>query len=871
MKSSDLRQSFLSFFEKQGHKVVASSSLVPGGDGTLLFANAGMNQFKDLFTGQATRNYTRATSSQKCVRAGGKHNDLENVGYTARHHTFFEMLGNFSFGDYFKAEAMQFAWRYVTGELGLDGKRLWITVHESDDEAEKLWLKISGLPRERIVRLGDKDNFWAMGDTGPCGPCSEIHIDMGPKVGHGRPDSSLANDSERFLEFWNLVFMQYEQKADGRRVPLPNPCVDTGMGLERLSTILNGVYTNYDTDLFVPLIKGVTQFSGRDYRAGEEGVSHRVIADHTKAAAFLIADGVLPSNEGRGYVLRRIMRRAIRHAWLLGVQEPMLVKLLPVVEGIYGDAYPELLSGRDRIAGTVRDEEERFLKTIDKGLHLFGRSLPRWKSAGKVSGADAFMLYDTYGFPLDLTQVMAGAEGVGVDESGFDTCMQEQREKARQASMFETSRLEGLSWTVRHDAAQQFVGYEKTVQQSRVLRTARVAEGGPWLIVPETCSFYAESGGQVGDTGTIEVGALTLEVSDTQLVEGRRVLVLSAEVKGLPDLAAGIVQRVDVSRRQRIAAHHTCTHLLHKALKEVLGERAEQRGSWVGPTHLRFDFPHGSAVGKDKLQLIEEKVNADIQHDLRVETQLTSFDKAVAKGVTALFGEKYGDEVRVVDVAGRSQELCGGTHLGHTGQAMAFVIRSEGAVASGIRRIEALAGPAALLEMQAARSTLQQLSSAVQARPEELQDRFAALREENVRLAKEIESLRVEQALADLAPRVDSAISLGEYRLLAHFQSGLDAKTLRVVAERLRTQYEDLILLLAGSQEDKVSLVLSLPRASVKTKGWHAGKAIKSVAAPLQGGGGGQAEFAQAGGKSAEGFPQAVQALKAYLDSAAGT
>ncbi|MBF0245578.1 MAG: alanine--tRNA ligase, partial [Planctomycetes bacterium] len=657
MNAQDIRSSFLHFFEENGHTIVPSSSIVPAGDASLLFVNAGMNQFKDVFTGQAHRPYTRASSSQKCVRVGGKHNDLENVGRTARHQTFFEMLGNFSFGDYFKEEAISFAWRFLTGVLELPKDKLWVTVHVDDDEADALWKKIAGLDASRIYRL-DKDNFWAMGDTGPCGPCSEIHFNMENAVVNNLDDFVRASDLGQITEIWNLVFMQFEQKADGARVNLPKPSIDTGMGLERLSVIMQGVKSNYDTDLFTPLLRHTEEICSKPYSKGEDGLDFRVLADHSKASAFLIADGILPSNEGRGYALRRIMRRAIRHAWLLGMREPVLARLLDTVVDIYGQAYPELIKKKDLIRKSIEGEEKRFLSTIDQGITLFERGRKKWSEQGRLPGDDAFKLYDTFGFPLDLTQLMAAQEGLAVDQEGFDACMEAQKTRAREASMFKTGKLEGLHWTVLKKMPQQFTAYTAVEELSEILRYARTAEG-QLLLIPERCCFYGESGGQVGDCGTIELHGNEVSVVDCQVVEGMRCLILDPDFSIDFEPGTAVRLAVDTEARLRTMANHTCTHLLHSALKDTLGEGAEQKGSWVGPTHLRFDFPYEKAVEKDTLKIIEDKVNTLIRRDLPVRTTLKSHSDAIKEGATALFGEKYGEEVRVVEVAGCSKELCG--------------------------------------------------------------------------------------------------------------------------------------------------------------------------------------------------------------------
>ncbi len=867
MDASELRQAFLNFFESKGHVVMDSSPLVPEGDKTLMFANAGMNQFKDVFTGQTPRPSPCATTSQKCVRAGGKHNDLENVGKTARHHTFFEMLGNFSFGDYFKEGAISHAWEFLTVVLKIDPDKLYITVHDSDDEAAELWTKVSGLREQdkRIIRMGDKENFWAMGETGPCGPCSEIHYDQGPEFGNGSEAGDMHNDEDRYLEIWNLVFMQYEQKADGSRLPLPKPSIDTGMGLERLCAVLGGHGSNYDTDLFTPLLKKVAELTSVPYHSDDGGVSHRVMADHAKATVFLISDGILPSNEGRGYVLRRIMRRAIRHAYLLGRKEPTMPELCEKVISMYGQAYPSLKSKWVRVRSIIEREELGFLRTIDKGIALFDSSKAEWREAGVVPGAAAFKLYDTFGFPLDLTEVMAEAEGLRVDAQGFEDGMAEQRKKAQAASMFKTSQLAGLKWQVLNHGEQEFSGYEDLGLSSSLLRVSVTAQG-QHLVVPKHCSFYAESGGQVGDRGVVDIDGNTVAVMDVQLVEGYRTLVLDPEFEGKFDEASCLVQQVDGERRRLTAANHSCTHLLHKALKAVLGDHAEQRGSWVGPTHLRFDFPNNEAVTKAQLADVEARVNNMIQEDLEISTYTSSLDEAKAQGVTALFGEKYGDQVRVVNVAGVSLELCGGTHLARTGSAMAFVIRSESSVASGIRRIEAVTGPAALKSLFDNSIKLKEIGAQLQVQPQELGGRVAQLQKEHQQQRKEMARLKRELVMERLQQSLAELPSFADTPYLAEILDDVDAGDLRGCADALRAKHTELPILLACRGKNKAGVLISFPKSWVKSKGAHAGKTLKPLGKFIQGGGGGAPELAQAGGKNPDGLGEVLKGFKASLE-----
>lgn len=865
MDSAQIRQAFLRYFEAQQHSILPSSPLVPEGDNTLMFANAGMNQFKDIFTGQTQRPVPRATTSQKCVRAGGKHNDLENVGKTARHHTFFEMLGNFSFGDYFKEGAIQFAWDFLTETLKLEKEKLYITIHDSDDEAGEIWKKLTGFGTDRIVKMGDKDNFWAMGETGPCGPCSEIHFDQGSTVGCGRSECDLYCDCDRYLEIWNLVFMQFEQKADGSRQPLPNPCIDTGMGLERLAAVVKGQKSNYDTDLFQPLLQRVAELTGKAYSTSDDGVSHRILADHSKAATFLISDGILPSNEGRGYVLRRIMRRAIRHAYLLGRREPTLPELTLTVIDMYKEAYPLLEKKKERVLSIIEREEKGFLRTIEKGIQLFDNHKKQWKKEGQVPGDAAFKLYDTFGFPLDLTEVMAEAEGLNIDQAGFENCMAEQRKKAQAASMFKTSQLAGLQWTQINEGEQSFCGYELNCKESNILRYAFTADG-QLLLVPNCCAFYGESGGQVGDRGHIEISGNRIQVVDCQMVEGLRTLIIDPDYSEAPSADTLIEQHVDVERRQLTQANHTTTHLLHKVLKEVLGDHAEQRGSWVGPTHLRFDFPHNEAVTKEQLQVIEDRVNELIQSKLPVSTKLSSMDDAKADGVTALFGEKYGSEVRVVSIADESKELCGGTHLENASEALAFVIRSESSVASGIRRIEAITGPTALEELFTSRQQLKSSAAQFQVLGHELKERIQQLQDEHQALRKESSRLRRELVMNRLQEKLAELPSIGSQPYLAEILDDVDAGDLRGAAESIRQTHSDLPIILGSRAKDKAAVLIAFPKSWVKEKGAHAGKILKPLGKHIQGGGGGAPDMAQAGGKNPDGLTEVLKGFKASLE-----
>ena len=863
MHPDQIRSAFLDYFGNNDHAKRPSSPLVPEGDATLLFANAGMNQFKDYFTGQSKPEFKRATTSQKCVRAGGKHNDLENVGVTARHHTFFEMLGNFSFGDYFKKDAIHFAWDFLTEVCKLDKEKLWITIHDSDDEAGDLWKKETGLPDERIVKMGDKDNFWAMGDTGPCGPCSEIHFDQGPEVGCKESTCALECECDRYLEIWNLVFMQFEQKADGSRSSLPNPCIDTGMGLERLSAVMNNKGSNYDTELFTPLLEAVAKITGVTYDEGVSGIPHRVLADHAKATTFLISDGIFPSNEGRGYVLRRIMRRAIRNAWLLGYKEPVLTQLIHTVLEMYGEAYPEIVNNKDKILLMVEKEEKSFLKTIDKGINLFEQNKKDWLKSKEVPGDIAFKLYDTYGFPLDLTDQMAEAEGFKVDHNGFNKCMEEQRNLARQSSMFKTGALDGLHWTVLSSEEQIFSGYEKEEGSSSVLRYTEV--DGKLLLALKESVFYGESGGQVGDSGTVIIDGNSYTVEDTKTLEGLRTLILSCDVAPSVNDKTIVEQKVDIQQRNKTKANHSCTHLLHQALKEVVGDHAEQRGSWVGPSHLRFDFPHHEAVSKELLQKVEQRVNVLIQQSAPIGSMETSLDEAKEAGVTALFGEKYGSKVRVVTMGEGSKELCGGTHLENTAEAMAFVITSEASIASGVRRIEAITGSKALEHLFVQQQIVKNVQGSLQAQPEELQTKVESLQSDFQQARKDIAALNLKLAMVNLQDKLTNPLQVNKISYVAEILDDADAEGLRKVAESIRSKQPDLPFLLAGGKDGKASLLLSYPNAWVKEKKMNAGKDIKGLAKHIQGGGGGAPAMAQAGGKNPDGFEQSLIGFKELL------
>ncbi|MGD8734456.1 MAG: alanine--tRNA ligase, partial [Gammaproteobacteria bacterium] len=732
MKSAEIRQRFLDYFERNGHQVVASSPLVPANDPTLLFTNAGMVQFKDVFLGLEKRPYNRAASSQRCVRAGGKHNDLENVGYTARHHTFFEMLGNFSFGDYFKREAIRYGWEFLTEDLGLPGERLWVTIYEEDDEAAEIWLEEIGVSPEQFRRLGADSNFWAMGDTGPCGPCTEIFYDHGPDV-PGGPPGSPDEDGDRFVEVWNLVFMQYERAADGSMKPLPKPSVDTGMGLERIAAVMQGTYNNYQIDLFQSLMKAAAEATGVKV---QESPSLRVIADHIRACAFLIVDGVLPSNEGRGYVLRRIIRRAIRHGYKLGQQEPFFHRLVGTLDKEMGEAYPELSKARERVEQVLLKEERRFAETLDQGMGMLEDAIDGLK--GKViPGETAFKLYDTYGFPLDLTADIARERGLRVDESGFSKAMEAQRERGRAASVFGANESMALAASLQADGVEipetEFTGYDQASAEARVglivvdgKPAASAAEGDRATVFLDRTPFYAESGGQVGDTGTLFSDHFRMEVTDTQKV-GKAHGHIGRIVAGQLSVGDTVTAAIDTDRREAIVLNHSATHLLHAALREVLGEHVTQKGSLVAPDRLRFDFSHNEPVTAEELQRIESLVNDQIRLNAEAETALMDFDEAVAAGAMALFGEKYDSRVRVLRIGDFSTELCGGTHVTRAGDIGMLKITSETGIAAGVRRIEAVTGDGALAWVRAGETALSRIADMVRGSREEAEDKVRHL------------------------------------------------------------------------------------------------------------------------------------------------
>ncbi|MCC7276249.1 MAG: alanine--tRNA ligase [Alphaproteobacteria bacterium] len=858
--ANDIRAQFLDYFRGQGHEIVASSPLVPRNDPTLLFTNAGMVQFKNVFTGVEKRDYARAATSQKCVRAGGKHNDLENVGYTARHHTFFEMLGNFSFGDYFKERAIELAWNLVTREYGLDRERLLVTVYAEDDEAFGLWRRIAGLDERRIIRIATSDNFWAMGETGPCGPCSEIFYDHGPAIAGGPPGSADA-DGDRFIEIWNLVFMQFEQVSAAERVPLPRPSIDTGMGLERITAVLQGKHDNYDIDLMRALIIASAEATGT-HPDGPHAVSHRVIADHLRATSFLIADGVLPSNEGRGYVLRRIMRRAMRHAHILGAREPVVWKLVPALIRQMGQAYPELVRAEALVTETLKLEETRFRQTLDRGLRLLDEELERLPPTTPLAGEVAFKLYDTFGFPLDLTQDVLRSRGRTVDTGGFETAMARQRAEARAAWAGSGEAAEGQVWFDLKErvGATEFLGYATETAEGKIAgllvdgaEVGRATAGTAVSVVVNQTPFYAESGGQMGDSGVMfTASGAEIAITDTVRRAGSVFVHVGRVERGAVAVGDVVEMRVDGVRRGQLRANHSATHLLHKALRRRLGEHVTQKGSLVAPDRLRFDISHPRALSPQDVAAVEAEVNARIRANGEVETKLMAPDDAVAAGALALFGEKYGEEVRVVSMGGEgsdrfSVELCGGTHVRRTGDIGVFKIVGEGAVAAGVRRIEALTGAAALTHLDQEEALLREAAGALKVAPAELPARVAGLVEERRRLERELADARRALAAGGGATPAPAAKEVAGVRFVGRRVEGVPARELKGLVDELKRQIASGIVAVAAVDDGKVSLVVGV--SEDLTRRFSAVDLVRVGAEALGGrGGGGRPDMAQAGG-----------------------
>jgi alanyl-tRNA synthetase len=869
MKSAEIREAFLRFFEEQGHTRVASSSLIPGNDPTLLFTNAGMNQFKDCFLGQEKRAYTRAVSSQKCVRAGGKHNDLENVGYTARHHTFFEMLGNFSFGDYFKRDAITYAWTFLTGVLNLPKEKLWVTVYASDDEAYDIWTKEIGVPAERMVRIGDNkgapyasDNFWTMGDTGPCGPCTEIFYDHGADI-WGGPPGSPEEDGDRYIEIWNNVFMQFNRTADGVLHPLPAPSVDTGMGLERVSAVLQHVNSNYEIDLFQSLLAAAAKAIGC---TNDNQASLKVVADHIRSCGFLIADGVLPSNEGRGYVLRRIIRRACRHGNKLGATGSFFYQIVAALVAEMGEAFPELKNQQSHIERVLKGEEEQFAKTLEQGLKILEQDLAELKGT-VVPGDVVFKLYDTYGFPMDLTGDIARERNLTLDEEGFEREMDAQRVRARSASSF------GMDYNslVKVDVATEFTGYKATAGEAKVVAlykegvaVEQLNQGEDGVVILDQTPFYAESGGQIGDSGYLTAGEVRFDVSDTTKTGGA-FLHHGIQVSGSLKVGATVSTQVAAEVRQATSLNHSATHLLHAALRQVLGDHVQQKGSLVDSQRLRFDFSHFESIKPEQIKALEEIVNAEVRKNTPVETEETDIETARKKGAMALFGEKYGDSVRVLSMGGDfSVELCGGIHANRTGDIALFKIISEGGVAAGVRRIEAVTGAAALAYLNGAEEQLKEAATLVKGNRDNLLDKLGAVLERNRLLEKQLEQLQAKAASAAGDDLSSSAVDVKGVKVLAARLDGQDGKALLALVDQLKNKLGRAVILLGSVHEDKVVLVAGVTKDL--TGQLKAGDLMKQAAAAVGGKGGGRPDMAQGGGVDAAALDAALALAVPFAD-----
>jgi alanyl-tRNA synthetase len=872
--SADIRKAFLDYFAAREHEVVASSPLVPQNDPTLLFTNAGMVQFKDLFLGREKRNYQRAASSQRCVRAGGKHNDLENVGYTARHHTFFEMLGNFSFGDYFKRDAIKYAWEFLTETIGLPAEKLWVTVYEEDEEAAKIWLEEIGIEASRFTRIGDKpggkryesDNFWSMGDTGPCGPCSEIFFDHGEGI-WGGPPGTAEEEGDRYIEIWNLVFMQYNRDADGVLTPLPKPSVDTGMGLERLAAVLQSVHSNYEIDLFAHLIQDAGKLTGC---SNLEEKSLRVIADHIRSCAFLITDGVLPSNEGRGYVLRRIIRRAIRHGYMLGMKEPFFFKLVGSLCDEMGEAYPELVSQRSQVEKVLRLEEERFAQTLEQGMKILEETIDQLEDQ-VIPGEIVFKLYDTYGFPRDLTADIARERDLTIDHSGFDIAMAEQRERAQAASQFSAVASVDLGL----EQKTQFSGYDQLEDQGSVVAILRdgesvdiLEEGESGMVFLDITPFYAESGGQVGDQGVLEGEGLLFEVEDTQKQAGELFAHAGKLEEGTLRVGDRVTGQVNAYTRQATALNHSATHLLHAALRQELGEHVTQKGSLVDAERLRFDFSHFEPITREQLQIIEQLVNRQIRHNHLVDTKLMSLDEAKDSGAMALFGEKYAEQVRVLSMGDFSTELCGGTHVNAVGDIGLFKITAESGIAAGVRRVEAVTGQRAIEWMEADEERVARVAEIIKSGRDDIEDKLEQILERNRKLEKELEQLKGKLASAAGSDLAAGATLIGEVNVLAATLDGADAKSLRETMDQLKNKLGSAVILLAAVTGGKVSLVAGVTKDL--TKQMKAGDLVKLAAEKVGGKGGGRPDMAQAGGSNPDEIPQALAMVEPWVKKQMG-
>ncbi|CAI2037765.1 Alanine--tRNA ligase [Serratia fonticola] len=867
--TAEIRQAFLDFFHSKGHQVVASSSLVPNNDPTLLFTNAGMNQFKDVFLGLDKRAYSRATTSQRCVRAGGKHNDLENVGYTARHHTFFEMLGNFSFGDYFKHDAISYAWELLTGEnwFNLPKEKLWVTVYETDDEAFDIWQKQIGVPAERIIRIGDNkgaafasDNFWQMGDTGPCGPCTEIFFDHGDHI-WGGPPGSPEEDGDRYIEIWNIVFMQFNRQSDGTMLPLPKPSVDTGMGLERIAAVLQHVNSNYEIDLFTTLIAAVAKLTGATDMGNK---SLRVIADHIRSCAFLIADGVIPSNENRGYVLRRIIRRAIRHGNMLGAKDTFFYKLVAPLIEVMGPAAEELKRQQAQVEQVLKSEEEQFARTLERGLALLDDELAKLQG-DTLDGETAFRLYDTYGFPVDLTADVCRERGLKVDEQGFELAMEAQRRRARESSGFGAD----YNSLIRVDGASQFNGYDREEQQAKV--TALFRDGQPVdeihageeaVVVLDETPFYGESGGQVGDKGVLKAAGSEFVVSDAQKY-GQAIGHLGKLASGSLKLNDRVDAVIDSERRNRIRLNHSATHLLHAALRQILGEHVAQKGSLVNDKYLRFDFSHSEAMKPEQIRAVEDLVNQQIRRNLSVQTEVMALDDAKEKGAMALFGEKYDDHVRVLTMGDFSTELCGGTHANRTGDIGLFRIQSESGTAAGIRRIEAVTGEGAIATLHQQSDLLQDVAHLVKGDSNNLSDKVRAVLDRTRTLEKELQQLKDQQAAQESASLSSQAKLVNGVKLLVSQLDNVEPKIMRTMVDDLKNQLGSAIIVLATVEEGKVSLIAGVTKDL--TDRVKAGELIGNIAQQVGGKGGGRPDMAMAGGSDASALPAALNSVEAWV------
>ena len=853
MTTSEIRQKFLDYFAKNQHKIVDSSSLVPGNDPTLLFTNAGMVQFKDLFLGTEKRDYLRATTSQKCVRAGGKHNDLDNVGYTARHHTFFEMLGNFSFGDYFKEQGIKYAWEFLTKELKLPAEKLWVTVYKDDMEAEKIWFDKIGIDQQRFTRLGEKDNFWSMGDTGPCGPCSEIFFDHGEEV-PGGPPGSADEEGDRYIEIWNLVFMQFERSADGRMTALPNPSIDTGMGLERVAAIMQAVHSNYQIDLFSHLISDIALITGIENKAQP---SLNVIADHIRSCTFLISDGVIPSNEGRGYVLRRIIRRAIRHGHKLGIEENFFYKIVAPLVKQMGDAYPEIIKQQKTIEFLLLKEEEQFLKTLDNGLKILDQAMNSLKSS-EIPGEVVFKLYDTYGFPFDLTADIARERNLTIDQQGFDKAMANQRDTARAASKFSVDEQQQLGL----DGLTNFTGYDKSIDEGKVIYFSE--EGKNAILVLDNTPFYAESGGQVGDTGEIRSATGVFKVLDTRKSDNHFIhsgQIISGQIK----LNDKVTSTIKTSKRAAITANHSATHLMHAALQQVLGDHVAQKGSLVDANRLRFDFSHLEPVSTEELTKIELIVNQQIRANLAVSTDIMTPDKAKSEGAMALFGEKYGDKVRVLSMGSFSKELCGGTHVNRTGDIGLFRITTETGIAAGVRRIEAVAGEAAIKWTIDQNSILQKVAELLRTDTTHAYEKVEQSLKRTKTLEKEIEKLNARLASGKGNDLMTDVKKYGDVSVLITRIDDIDPKALRETVDQLKNKLHSAIVIIATSHDDKVSLIAGV--TNDLTAKFKAGDLVNKIAIKVGGKGGGRPDMAQAGGNQPENLNTALAEISKWIET----